>query len=678
MEKSTYVRLCNTVQDKGLLIPTADLDNPAKMKEYISVDPNGDWYTSLFQFGQDAKDYYEKNNKSLNSFQGQAFTDRLVFDFDSKENVDRARQDAIKLLESFQGNGIDVASSVRVFFSGSKGFHVELFTNRTFTPEECKELCTHIKEALKLSTLDTVIYNTTRIYRMYNTKHNKTGLYKIEVDPNDLVSLTVDQIKDKAKNIVDITFIPKPATNLGFVDAYKILFSQRPKAVVVEANEIAGVRGLDAIDFTKMPRTMPRCVYALSQGAIPTGNGTRNAYFLRLATYYKNQGQPKEVVLKTLEGIAELNSKLYPDHDAYTKDELKNTVVTSVFNTKNLKQIPGATGFSDENQLMKDYCTTLDQVTDKKCCHHHKVDATQMVVQIDEVSDSFGKFATSFDKNTVKTGIDFIDQNMNIAVGTTTLLVGATGSGKTTVALNMMEYANALEQHTMFFSMDMHKNLVYLKLAQKLTNYSQNQIFEFFKSGNKAKQQEIMQAIKNKYGKTFFDFSSTLSLEQMRDRIFKVEEENGVKIKLVMVDYAGRITGPHSDRYANATYNALKSTEIAGVTDAAWMFISQISRNVGDGCMPIRTKRAAKESGDWEESATNVITMWRPFMGDPGRDDVIRMYLAKNRMGKEVEEVLHFEGAKGAVRDMDFNERADYAAVREAEEKEYLKAKFQR
>lgn len=672
-----YVRLTNSVNDFGKLIPLSDFTDPTKLNGYLSQSPNTDWYSSLFTFGKDAKDYFEKNNNSIKGYTGQAFTKTLIFDFDSKVDLEIAKQDAIKLLEELMKQGVEINKSVRVFFSGSKGFHVELYTKRAFTPDECKDLSTYIKKLFKLPTLDTVIYNTTRLYRINNTKNPKSNLYKIELEPEDLLTLNVEQIKQRATKPSTSTFVPVPTDNLKFIDTYKILYAQKPKSVVVDSTEeVDGIRGIDTIDFNECPKTTPRCIFALSKGIMKAGAGERNVLFLRLAAYYRNQGLAKEVALNTLVGVAELNAKLYPEADPYTKSELENTVINSVFNSKNFKQIPGASGTDPENELLKKYCDLINNKTTRKCCLHSKAEHRETTVQIGSVSDSFEDFAVNFDKNTVRTGIDFIDTNMNIAIGTTTLIVGATGSGKTTLALNIMENANELGQPTVFFSLDMHKNLVYLKLAQKLTNYTQAEILGFYKSGNEVKKKEIRDLIAKKYNQTYFDFSSTLTLDQMRDKIFNIEDENKIKIKLVVVDYAGRITGQFSDRYANATYNALKSTEVANVTEAAWIYLSQISRNVGDGNAPLRTKRAAKESGDWEESATNVITMWRPFMGDPNRDDVCRMFLAKNRMGKEVESLLRFDGAKGVIKDMTIDELADYSAIREKEEKDYLKAKF--
>lgn len=673
-----YVRITNGVQDFGRLIPVTEFQDLAKLEALIKQNPESDWYSSLFTFPQEAKEYFEKNNHSINGYNGKATTSKLIFDFDSKVDLEVARQDAIKLLVEFQKQGVDPKSSVRAYFSGSKGFHIELYTNNTFTPQECKELGAIFKKVFDLKTLDTVIYNTTRLYRINNTKNPKSGLYKIELEPQDLLDLSVEQIKEKAKVPHAIKGSVLPANDLTFLKTFRLLYSNNLKPVVVDAGEeIEGIRGLDTIDFNECPRTTPRCIFALSKGIMKPGLGERNVLFLRLASWYRNQGLAKEVALSTLTGIAELNAKLYPESESYTKDELQNTVIKSVYNSATFKQVPGASGTSPDNELLKKYCSLIDSKTNRKCCMHHRAENRETTVQIDSVSESFEDFASNFEKNTVKTGINFIDNYMNISVGTTTLLVGATGSGKTTVALNIMENANNLNQRTMFFSLDMHKNLVYLKLAQKLTNYSQKEILDFYKYGNKKKIQEIKDLIAQKYGKTHFDFSSTLTLEQMRDKIFKIEDESGDKIRLVVVDYAGRVSGPYSDTFANANYNALKSTEVANITDAAWIYLSQISRNVGDGSNPLRTKRAAKESGTWEETATNVITMWRPFMGNPANDWIIRMFLAKNRMGQEREEALLFDGAKGLVRDMTMDEAVECSAL-ESQEREVLKSKFSR
>ncbi len=663
MEK--YLRVTKTLNDKGRVIP----QNEESLRKLIAEAPTADWYRSLYYYDQAAANHFETQG-SIAGYDGKVYTDKLIFDLDS-EDLDTAKTEAIELLCRLENSGVNVEESVKIYFSGGKGFHIEVPVAKEIEPDELKAICSNIANGLV--TFDPKVYNTNRIFRVENTRHQKTGLYKIELEPYDLTTLTIDQIKERAKGPITKSYVPIQVKDVSFLDKFKAPVVAKPlKQVIMDADE-NGVRGLEEVDFTSCPKTKPRCIHALEHGVMVAGQGTRNSVFLALARYYRNQGDNKEVAYNILKGIARNNSRLYPEAEPVSKDEIWNTVINGTYSSKTFKQMPGAFGSDPENETLKFYCDAAGKHTTKQCpLHNHVQAAASTVMQINEVYEGFSKFAEDVDKNTVLTGINFIDQHMRITTGTTTLLIGCTGSGKTTLALNILENSNTIDQPSLFFSMDMHKNLIYQKLAQKCTNYTRDEIFELYLKKDKKKIELIRDAISDRYGKTFFDFSKTLSTDQLRDRIIDIEQKSGKKMKFVLVDYAGRISGPYSDGYANANHNALKSIEVAEVTDTAMIIINQISRTTGSEMTPLRTKRAAKDSGAWEESASNVITMWRPFYGAEDRDDVIRMYLAKNRMGPEPEQILHFDGAKGIIRDMDHNELANYMGARgDKAEREY-------
>lgn len=654
-----YVRLCKTTNTKGDIIP---FTSQADIEKLTQQSPNSDWYTSLFHYGQEAVDYF-KSHGSIAGFDGPATLSELVFDLDSKGDVELARQDTMKLLKKLKDLGVDNRKSTRIYFSGNKGFHVYVSLPKEYTNKELEYMCSGIAE--DIATFDTVIYNTSRLFRVVNTKHNSSGLYKILLTVDELFGSNMDLIRLAAMYPNPKEVVTTPVEDVSAIEAFNKPPQRTFKPVVIDAND--DVRGIREIDFSKCPKTTPRCVYALTHGIVQSGNGERSAVFLRLAAYYKNQGMSKEATYGALKGVARDNARLYPEHEPYTAGELWNNIISSAFKENGHWQTrPGTTGIDAENPIFKKYCDVLSKHTSTPCCLHHRSSSkTESTITVNGIESSFDDFATNFDKNIVKTGIRLIDDYMKIATGTTTLIAGACGSGKTTLCLNIMENANTMQQHTMFFSLDMHKNLVYLKLAQKLTSYSQDQILGFYKDKDRAKVDEIRKVINEKYGKTYFDFSATLSIEDMRDKVMQMEEKNNCKIKLVVVDYASRVSSQYADPYANARYNALKSTEVAGETNAAWIWLNQVSRNAGNGATPLRTKRVAKDSGDWEESATNLITCWRPFMGKENEDNVIRLFLAKNRMGKEIERPLHWDGAKGLVVDMTSQEYMDYKEERE-------------
>jgi len=680
---SKYYRICKHVNDWGTLIPAEIASNPLELQKILDSDTKSDWYISLYTYNQDVIDYYNKTPRydandtvvgygSVAGYAGKVTTNKLIFDFDIKKNtsasLDDIKSDVRSLLRKLKDQGINVSMHTIVYFSGNKGFHVEVDTTGEYTPEELKIICSNFAHGIK--TFDTTIYNVNRIFRIVNTKHKVSGLYKIALTPNDLVKLSIEQIKSLATK-PQATITVKPLSDIKFLDKYR--GNIKPRSVIVNVEETEGIRGLNTIDFKKMPRHMPRCIYALSKGIMIPGE--RSRVFFRLAAYYRNQGMEKELAHRVLKGIAELNSRLYPEDKIIDKDEIWTQHIASAY-SPHAKPKAGGPGTTEDNELLHKYCAAVKN--GPPCILHNKISSDSSLVQIEEVSDSFSNFAENYDSNRVFTGIDFIDANVDLTIGTKTLLIAATGVGKTSLALNIMERANELNQRTVFFSMDMYKNLVFQKIAQKCTNYSKHEIMSFYKNKDAAKIAEIRQIVAKTFNKTTFDFSSTLSMDQMKERVQAVEQKTGEKVKLVVVDYAGRITSDKTDAHANAKYNALKAPEVAADTEAAWIYLCQISRNTGDGSVPLRTKRAAKEAGDWEEMADAVITMWRPFMGYPDLDDVARLYIAKNRLGPEVEGILKWNGAKSDVSDMTFEELQIYKIEREEQEKEILKSKYSR
>lgn len=673
MEK--YVRITKTLNDKGRFINQVNISTNDEVKALVNESPKSDWYRSLYSYSEEAMNYFDKHG-SIAGYNGKVFTDKLIFDLDS-EDLDLAKQDAKELLYRLQTAGINIDESARIYFSGGKGFHIEIPVEKEFSPEELKDICSNIAHELK--TFDPKVYNANRIFRIENTRHQKTGLYKIELEPSDITEMTMDEIKEAAKEPYYASSSDPIRIKGEVLDKFKTPVTPKPIKQIIVDSEEGGVRGMEEVDFTSCPKSKPRCIHALESGVMLPGIGQRNAIFLRLAAYYRNQGYTKDVAYNILKAVARGNAMLYPEAEPYKKDEIWRTVIEGTYNSKSFVLMPGSIGTDPNNEILQHYCDLAGKRTNRTCPLHNKIHQANTVMLLEEVHDNFSKYAEDIHKNIVKTGIKFIDSNMKITTGTTSLLVGCTGSGKTTLALNILENSNSINQPSMFFSLDMHRNLIYQKLAMKCTNYTQDEILAFFTKKDTTKIEYIRNAISERYGKTYFDFSKTLTMEQMRDKIFEVEQKMGKKLKFVLIDYAGRIAGPYSDKYANASYNALKSIEVAEVTDTANIIISQISRSTGSECTPLRTKRAAKESGDWEESASNVITMWRPFYGAGEKDDVVRLYLAKNRMGPEPEEIMFFDGAKGLIRDMSFDEMANYNGERgDKAEREYFKARLNR
>lgn len=688
-----FLELREHVQGESSLISNTEYYN--KFSEKFKQKPNSDWYRSLYLYNNSMKLHYD-HNKSVKGYKGGASASYLFFDLDNND-LEKAKQDTKlllkKLCEVANIKKEELIKHVKIYFSGNKGFHVFFYTIKRNNPEEMKTLCKQI--AGDIESFDSVIYNTTRIIRIENTRHQKSNLYKIELKTKQL-NLSVEEIKKLAEkpSTINSNIIPFNS------NSFKIA-PEAPKSIVVASTDIEGVRGLKTIDFARCPKNWPRCIYAMTKGIMVPGVGERHSIFLALTRFFRNQGYDTQHTHRLLKGVAELNHALYPETDLYDKETIWHECVQSVYDDKDNKFLNNGSWGIDpkKDEIFIRYCKLLDNHTSTKCCMHNRNDKIKTIFTTKDMIKGYKTdFARSYKKSIIQTGMNFIDQDLEIRKRTVTLIVGSAGSGKTSKALKILENCNNLGIHSVFFCMDMDMYSIVEKLGEKHTPYKKSQFREIFRKEQEGEKltekeaqiiQEVEEQIEKNYSNTIFDYSATLTMDELRDRVLELEEETGNKIGMVLVDYASRITSHLKNDYDNQKYNALKSKEIAQVTDAAWIYLCQTSRNSGDSHIPLRTKRAAKGAGDWEEVAQNVITVWRPFAGMHGviyedeaggsvefNDNFMRVYLAKNRMGIEKELVLNWKPQDGILEELSPEDSSYYRDEIEPLEKLALKYKI--
>jgi len=122
-------------------------------------------------------------------------------DFDS-DTLEESQHDAVKTLDSLEKHyGVDL-EALSVGFSGSKGFFIiiphECFLKEPI--EQAEDVYKMLGEFFKLGaqTLDTSIYIKRRMWRLTNSIHQKSGLFRIELRPHELRELCIEEIKKKA------------------------------------------------------------------------------------------------------------------------------------------------------------------------------------------------------------------------------------------------------------------------------------------------------------------------------------------------------------------------------------------------------------------------------------------------------------------------------------------------
>lgn len=139
-----------------------------------------------------------------------AIVDCIFLDFDDKDDPGKALMDAAEVAQ-YVGHSV-------TNFSGSKGAHVLI---KCYPADLIPELKGHVirqfvnnlVDALpELDTLDfAVVGDTSRVHRIINSVHSKTKLHAIGLTAEELSTLTIDEVREMAKNRRGLIQVPTPS-----------------------------------------------------------------------------------------------------------------------------------------------------------------------------------------------------------------------------------------------------------------------------------------------------------------------------------------------------------------------------------------------------------------------------------------------------------------------------------
>lgn len=226
-------------------------------------------------------------------------------------NLEMSRQDAVKLTHFFTEKFDMTPDEVRVYFSGSKGFHVIVnpivlgikphqHLHRVF-----KFVATNLETQLGLQSLDTgSIYGHGRMLRLVNSIHSKSGLFKVELAPSelrgDLRIITTMLAKAPRQDLYppDIT---EYNLNESANEWFTRHFNSWEEAERLQADRVT----LKDEVLSKMDG-LPVCVqFILERGILKSGD--RNKATMALASYYKDIGTPiADATLELVEWVKKI------------------------------------------------------------------------------------------------------------------------------------------------------------------------------------------------------------------------------------------------------------------------------------------------------------------------------------------------------------------------------------
>lgn len=618
----------------------------------IDKNPDKDFYESIYVYDESHFDSFQVK-KSLAGIRGLK-TDRIVFDFDSSSEPGLAKVDAMTLV----GRLIKLVpeNAIRVYYSGSKGFHVEVHLNSFVTRPEFENIVDTF--AGDLETFDTKIKDDQRLFRFPLTMHPKTGRYKIP--------LTLDQLNnEELETIIEVSQDPSFDESKDVMSSWQVIDipnkfveASKPKKKEEKLPEVTNEPpSIFEPDLTRIPKHLTPAKYVLQEGFFEEGE--RNEACMILASTYRYLGYNEEHAYNMLKATLRLRSHRLGKPD-YDKEELWTTIISPVYSPT-----WGGGVYSEEGGLLK------------KTVERYKLDKMKTadvgLVSLGDVSSFYKEFALNIDKNTIKLGIEELDKKVRVTTSMFVCLLAAPGAGKTTVGFNLLNSISNNGEKSIFFSLDMAIPQVYQRLIQKHTGDKEKDIEYFYKTNNKEKIEEYQNALNEEYKNVKFCFKSGMTTEHIKNAILAERDRSGIMPKLVLIDYLECIQGPFSDSNANKALIATQLKDIANELQICVFLLVQPAKMTGDPSEELKSYTQIKGSSVLGEAATVVFTLHRPgFSPDtPENDRFATIKVVKNRMGSLSSTDLGWEGLTGRIFALDAQQKAELENLKKkiAEEK---------
>lgn len=633
-----YIRVTKGLVDKGVLVSPDDLHK-------IVTDTEKDYYSSVYYYNEKHYEHFKKSG----SIRGitDVYTDTIVFDFDSKTDLEQTKQDALTAIKRLKTFNVK-ETNVEIYFSGNKGFTLSVKLNNKITPEQARHIALN-KIAGNLQTVDTSVYDASQIIRVPGTKHPKSGLYKIPLTISQLEKLNIEQIKERATSLDNITedFEWSVSTpNPEFYSVQRVI--EKPKTNY-------------QLDLSKKPTQWKTCKWSLLQGNFDEGQ--RHGALMVIAATGRGLGYDKQTTYYMCKSALKKQADR-TGQEEFSKEELWNNIIEQSVFADNWE---GGQYACSKPGWLKDYCDSLGE---HKC--KEKNEDEPPCIQLEDITLDFNNYAKHFEQNVIKTGISALDENATLCTSTLAGLLGQPGSGKTTMAVNCLRNTSLSDIPSVFLSLDMGKPIVYAKLVQKATGLSFKQVLDLFKN-NPTEANRIAEILKQEYKNVGFNFRSGVTVPDIRNIVKEHEDNIGKKVKLLVIDYLECLAGPYSDQIANTGFLANQLKDLSNDLQVCTLLLLQTQKHsTPDIADPLLTLKGVKGSSLIEQSCSTILTLWRDGYNPKhvANDRYISFAVVKNRFGSLWSGDFSWDGLRGDIRELTEEEEDSLADFRKRKQQE--------
>ncbi|MCC6682829.1 MAG: hypothetical protein IT445_18165 [Phycisphaeraceae bacterium] len=240
----------------------------------------------------------------------------LYLDIDGKEGREQARDQALKVIELLADRLGLHPETMDIFFSGHKGFHIEVPLENFGEPKDSRLIYVWHQLAKRLvkeglNCVDSCIYQYNRLWRMVNSQHGMSDLFKVAIEHGELQDGGMSRVLELAQFPREFESFAKPREcpkAIGWCDEALAWHEQRRR----RKNQTT-YQGSPQFRGRGWGWRRPPCVRYVEQQAV-LEDGTRHAVYQALVRFYASIGMHPEEMIEQLGIIDARNPIRDPDY----------------------------------------------------------------------------------------------------------------------------------------------------------------------------------------------------------------------------------------------------------------------------------------------------------------------------------------------------------------------------
>lgn len=608
----------------------------------IKAQHDGPAFHSGFFFPDEIGDHIaaqekSRGKKSLAGYRGKHWSPYMLLDIDPTKDPDGKvanpeiakgmADDVLRVLTEHLG--VDVTMTL-ICFSGNKGYHIYVPT-KYFDPEPGEDFSKRIRHMVEfgiwpklnqtlfptVKELDWSIYDTIKVYRAINSKHEKSGLWKIPLSPSEFQKMTFAEVKAFAEEPRPANGTPRPGVDpYVFPDWRKVQPSaelrelwnlstrwreDRRKAFASTDRKLCDLTEISNVDPKQIPDRR-LCAMKLSQ--IDVGHGNRNQATLMLISDLRDQGFTPDQAFEFMKPWLVMQ---------------KGTAKTEQYLADQVRYVYEQ-GFSWGcfSPLAATHCF-------KQCrWYPHAEEERKNAAEWVQMDVYWERYVER-----VKTPVYYtfpfgeLHSKLRLRSKQANLFIGETASGKTAISMAFLQHlSNVIDnlRATVFdfrsrvamVSLEMPGEELAERQAQRVLMQDQTFVENVVRRHLQAELdgtkdqfyeetvRDVLESMKNVY---FYD-GVGLNLRGLRELLKAGKEQHG--IDFVIIDFMDRIVSKGMNQYERLAPIAVEMKSIARELDIQIWTLVQVSRSESDkGSLGLRSARG---SGQLEENSDTLIT----------------------------------------------------------------------